>query len=98
VIPPGDPLELVSCSDTAEPEPRCHAHRFGFGDRPKELIEGGHSGAPILWRGKLVATFIGGNAGWFAVFQRFWWLRTLTVDGITLVRPAIEDVRARASP
>src|SRR5262249_8437257 len=57
VVPADDAVELVSCLDTGEPRLRCHVHPFAFGERPRELIEGGHSGAPILWRGKLIATF-----------------------------------------
>jgi hypothetical protein len=85
-IPLGDPVELVSCFDSGEPAARCHTHPFRFGDRPKELIQGGHSGAPILWRGQMIAIFIGGTADWSAAFKSLWWLRTLTVGSLTPVR------------
>ncbi len=89
LIPSGDRLDLVSCFDTGEPGLRCHAHTFAFGDRPKALVEGGHSGAPILWRGRLVATFSGGRPDWFLFFRRLWWLRTLDVESVAPVRAAL---------
>jgi hypothetical protein len=95
IIHAGEPVELVSCFDTDEPRPRCHTHTFGFGDKPRELIEGGHSGAPILWRGRIIATFTGGHADWFLFFRRFWWLRSLTVGDLAKPRAALADVAAR---
>jgi hypothetical protein len=93
-IPPGAPLELVSCYDSGEPQYRCHTHPLAFGDRPRELIEGGHSGAPILWHGRLIATFTGGTPTWFLFYRRFWWLRALTVGSIAPVRAALADTMA----
>jgi hypothetical protein len=38
---------------------RPHEHVFTWGDPAEELAQGGHSGAPLLWEGKIVGIFSG---------------------------------------
>jgi hypothetical protein len=90
-IAPGERVDLVSCWDTGEPVLRCHSHPFAFGDSPKELIEGAHSGAAIMWHGRIVATFIGGMPDWF-LLRRFWWLRRLSVTRVAGPRATLPAV------
>lgn len=38
---------------------RPHEHVFAWTDVPREVVQGGHSGAPVLWNGEVVAVFVG---------------------------------------
>ncbi len=65
-VPAGASLELLSYSDGAFYDLHArrwclaaHEHPFRWTGVPADIEQGGHSGAPVLWNGKLVALFVG---------------------------------------
>jgi hypothetical protein len=64
----GDAVLLQSFFDVEfDDDLRAHAHDFAWGHFSRELVQRGHSGAPVLWNGRLAAVFSGATA-------RFSWL------------------------
>jgi hypothetical protein len=66
-----------------------HSHDFHWRQPAKEIIEPGHSGAPILWHGHLIAWFSGatGRSYFFGLLHE--------PDKLTMV--SIADVMSQAS-
>jgi hypothetical protein len=65
-IPPGTSRELLSYVDRAFIDLHthrrglcAHAHPFHWTGVPEDIEQGGHSGAPVTWNGKLVGMFVG---------------------------------------
>jgi hypothetical protein len=92
-IPRGDSVELASFFDDNESALFPHVHRFAWGDHPRELAQGGHSGAPILWHGQLIAAFSGARADWFLFFRRYSWLRHVNLVSVVRIRDALGGTR-----
>jgi hypothetical protein len=55
----GELVSLESFFDVNFESLRPHTHEFEWGRFSRELVQSGHSGAPVLWNGKLVAVFSG---------------------------------------
>lgn len=63
-IEPGSPVTLEAYHDVAYADrygPRLtpHEHPFAWTGVPAKLVQGGHSGAPILYDGQIIAVFSG---------------------------------------
>jgi len=85
----GDRVSLESFFDVDFEVPRAHAHDFVWGRFSRELVQRGHSGAPVVWNGQLVAVFSGATAyfSWFHLSRQ--------PDKLTLV--PVETIRREAT-
>ena len=54
-------LDETNVDDSGRRFLRAHEHLFAWGDVPGKVVQGGHSGGPVLWEGKVVAVFVGAS-------------------------------------
>lgn len=60
--PDGAPVKLLSFFDDDSNELVAHAHAFRWGDLDRDLVQGGHSGGPVVEGDRVAALFSGARA------------------------------------
>lgn len=63
-VRPGDSVSLISYADGSPrdshgPFLQPHEHPFAWTGVPPQIVQGGHSGAPVIRNGRIVAIFTG---------------------------------------
>jgi Trypsin-like peptidase domain len=92
-LEPGAPVTLPSYhdaeySDRYGPKLEAHEHSFAWTAVPPAIVQGGHSGAPVLYDRKVIAVFSGyvSNSNWCQLVCLKKWATRLQFTSIATIR------------